>query len=66
MTHGNVMSYDSATEDKFIVYYLNYPKTVELCMTLHNVEHIRSDVERSAESRRGSKRSSRGTLPPSF
>lgn len=33
----------------FIIYYLNYPKAIELCMTMDNVFRKSSSVETTAE-----------------
>lgn len=33
----------------FIIYYLNYPKAIELCMTMDNVVRKSSSVETAAE-----------------
>ena len=41
----NLKRFDN--DNPFIVYYLNYPKTVELCMTLQNVVHTQSNLERT-------------------
>lgn len=39
-----------SNKDAFIIYYLNYPKTVELCMTFENIIHTQTNVESRTES----------------
>ncbi len=42
---------DAVDSDVFIIYYLNYPKTVELSMTFGNIFHTGSNVERYTENK---------------
>lgn len=51
-----------AVNDAFIVYYLNYPKTVELCMTFENVIHTHSDIERLSENKNSTSKSLKGSM----
>lgn len=57
---------DCRIGDQFIVYYLNYPKTVELCMTIQNVERTHGSVERASESKQSSSLASKGALSASM